>query len=147
MKIKMIFWGLLVSANAWGMESNKETKKELASEAIKKEYNPRYQEWLTGTRQKHSAERLSFYISCFLFRDLHKLLHENATEKSVAVLIDQVAMNPRMPIDSKSITFENELKLPLQEVERQIKLINLKIQQLQALHPEMALEMAKKSKL
>lgn len=149
MKMKMIFWGLVicVCTNTWGMESNKGINKESASDRIKKEYSPYYQEWLQGTRQVHSAERLSFFISFCLYQGLHKLLHEDALKKSTEALVNQVAINSRVPFDPMVITFENKVKLPLQEAERQLRQMNLKIQQLQALRDEVALEMAKKSRL
>jgi hypothetical protein len=147
--VKKIFLILFlgIGINTLGMESNKEGNKESASDRIRKVYGPRYEEWLQGTRQAHSAERLSFFISCGLYQGLHKLLHEEAIKKSTEVLVDQVAINARIPIDSMSVAFENKVKLPLLEAERQLRLVNLKIQQLQVLRDEVALEMPKKSKL
>jgi hypothetical protein len=147
--MKKIFAGLLlcVSINTWGMESNKEGNKESASDRIRKVYGLGYEEWLLGIRQAHSAERLSFFISCGLYQALHKLSHENAIKKSTEALVEQVATTSKIPIDSMLIAFENKVKLPLQSAERQLKMVNLKIQQLQALRAEVALELSKKSKL
>lgn len=121
---------------------------EKASDRIQKAYNPRYQEWLKIYKQQHSAERLSFFISAFLFIDLHKLKHEKSIDKSVDELVKQIALNSsRTPFNPSSTSFEKNVITPLNKTALDLGRINEKISQLIDLKEEMDEEILKKSKL
>ena len=141
-QVKKIFLilALCVAGSVLGMEKSKQP----ASRSIHAMYQKEYEEWLRQWKLDHSAVHLAWYLSLSIYRDMEEcVLRTRASRLVLAKQIDREIM----PFDTSTEPFKNEVKDALCRLERQMKSINLKISNLEALKVEVAQEMAKKSKL
>lgn len=140
--VKKIFLvlALCVAGSALGMEKSKQP----ASRSIHAMYKQEYEEWLRQWKIEHSAQHLAWYLSLSIYRDTDECAQR--IRASRLVLVRQIDREI-MPFDTSTDPFKNDVKDALCRLERQMKSINLKISNLEALKVEIAQEMARKSKL